>query len=328
MRIFLTGASGFIGGALIRGLAAEGHAISALVRRPAPAPPLRGCRLVQGDLAAEGGLEAARDALAEADLVAHVAAQRKDWGMSTDALFRVNVASGPALLSMATHAKRFLFVSSVGVHGHSTGRSIDETSPMLPYDRYGQSKVDAERALRDAAATLGVPLTIVRPGIVYGPGDTYGMVTKMARLIARRRFMLVGDGMNRVHLLHVEDLATALARALTAPGAEDDTFLLAGTEAVTMTQLAGLVAREVGRRPPPHVPVGWVRTAADVMERIYRILGATHEPFVTHAKATLLTCDYLYDTTRARERLGFAPRTGIEAGIRQTVDWCRRQELL
>lgn len=329
MKVLVTGASGFIGTALVRLLADAGHEVTALVRRPAAVPPMRGVQVVVGDLGLAEGLSEVTAHIQTADAVAHLAALRKDWGIPAAQSHRVNVTSGVTLLQRAQRVRRFLFVSSVGVHGYSTGLPIAEESPLAPYDSYGASKVAAERGLRQAAAARDASLVVVRPGIVYGPGDTYGMVTNMARLIARRRFVRVGRGWNRVQLLYADDLARGLFSALTSPAADGQTFIFAGREQVTLRRLTALIARTLGARlPPTGVPEAGVRIIASVLEQYAKIRGSSVEPFVTHSKVNLMTRDYLYDTGKARALLGFEPAVDVGEGIARTMAWLRASGLL
>jgi nucleoside-diphosphate-sugar epimerase len=155
------------------------------------------------------------------------------------------------------------------------------------------------------------------------------MVANLARLLARRRFLLVGRGASRVNLLYVEDLTRALAKALLSPAAAGADFILAGSEPVPVRRLVERVASLVGRRLPPiRVPEGAARIAASVLEVAYRTLRIRAEPFLTRAKVDLFTRDDLYDTTKARTLLGFVPRVSLEEGARRTVEWMRATGML
>ena len=331
MSLFVTGGTGFIGDALVRRLAAEGHAVTALARAPERAPTIDGVTWVAGDHARDDGLERAAPALARADAVAHLAAIRRDFGVPDAELHKVNVASGVELVRRATAARRMLLASSVAVYGH--GRRDDpptsEAHRFAPTKRYGESKVEAERAMTAAAAAARTPLVIARPGIVYGPGSTDGMVANLALLIAARRFRRVGRGRARANFLYVDELVDALVTALVKPdvvgdGGCDD-FILTGPEDVEIRRFIDLVAAavEVGV-PRVAVPEWLARAAAWSLTTIHRLLRLRAEPFLTRAKVDLFTCDDRYDTSKARERLGFAPRVSLEEGLPATVDWLRQ----
>jgi len=322
MRIFVTGGTGFIGQALVRELARQGHQVSALARDPARAPAVLGVAWVGGDCALAGGLDGARRALGSAEAIAHLAAVRKDWALSEEELRRANVESGPRLLAQTGAARRFLLVSSVAVYGHPEGGAAREDAPFRPSKRYGISKAEAEAAMKEAASRSGMPLTIARPGIVYGPGDTYGMFANMARLIAHRRFLLVGPGDNCVNLLHAEDLARGLALALASPQAAGQDFIFAGPERVPVRRMAEVLAKETGRRLPTlRVPATPARLLAQAMEAAYRWGGAGREPFLTRAKIDLLTKEDVYDAGKAKDVLGFTPGIGLDEGAPPTVRW-------
>jgi nucleoside-diphosphate-sugar epimerase len=152
------------------------------------------------------------------------------------------------------------------------------------------------------------------------------MFANMARLISRRRFLLVGSGENRVNLLFVGDLAEGLARCLLEPEALGQDFVFAGPETVPIQHMAAVIAGAVGRALPRlSVPAGPARLAARMMEAGYRGLGLVREPFLTRAKIDLLTCEDIYDTSKARTRLGFTPRVSLAEGVLPTVRWLRER---
>jgi nucleoside-diphosphate-sugar epimerase len=193
---------------------------------------------------------------------------------------------------------------------------------MRPYDSYGAAKVAAEQRLAAAAGARGVPLVIARPGIVYGPGDGYGMITNMIRMIAARRFLLIGPGRNRVQILYVDDLAAALVATSTRPEAAGQAFVLTGREESALRDLAARIAAALGTRLPPlHVPEPPARLIASALERAGRLRGTATEPFVTHSKLNLMTREYLCDTAKARTLLGFEPVVAMPDGIDRTVAW-------
>jgi nucleoside-diphosphate-sugar epimerase len=242
LRVAVTGGTGFVGRHLIGALVERGDDVAALVRSPAKAEALSasGCRLV------EGGLEdaaARRTLLSGAEVVYHVAGLVSAPSLSE--LQRVNRDATALLARDAAEAgvSRFLLVSSLAVTGPAPrGRSLDESSGPGPVTQYGRSKQEGEAAVRAS----GVPLTVVRPPAVYGPGDRTFLT--LFRLVAGRGvFPLLGDGRQELSLVFAPDLARALVAAATSPATLGGTYHAAHPEVVSQRQLGEALGRALGR---------------------------------------------------------------------------------
>ena len=241
MKVAVTGATGFVGRHLVRALVERGDDVAALVRSPAKAEDLRarGCRLVEGgleDAAARGTL------LAGAEVVYHVAGLVAAPSLAE--FRRVNRDAAAFLARDAAEAfvSRFLLVSSLAVTGPAPrGRSLDESSGPGPVTLYGRSKQEGEAAVRAS----GVPLTVVRPPAVYGPGDRAFLT--LFRLAAKGVFPLLGDGRQELSLVFVEDLARALVAAARSPATLGGTYHAAHAEVVSQRQLGETLGRALGR---------------------------------------------------------------------------------
>lgn len=186
MRIALTGATGYTGGHLLDALLRRGDRVAALARAGATSPHLRatGVDVVEGDLS-DG---AALGRLVEgADAVLHVAAVYRTAGHPDSYYHEVNVGGTERLLEAAASAgvRRFVHTSTVGVHGHVATPPADESTPFAPGDVYQQTKAEAERLALALGERRGVPVAVVRPGAIYGPGET--RLLKLFRAIARGR---------------------------------------------------------------------------------------------------------------------------------------------
>lgn len=243
MRVAVTGGTGFLGRHLLAALVERGDEVAALVRSPAKAEGvrLRGCRVVEGAL--EDGAARAR-LLSGAGVVYHVGGLVA--APSLAAFRRVN-RDGTALLARdaaAAGVARFLLVSSLAVTGPSPrGRSLDEASGPGPVTQYGHSKREGETAARAS----GVPLTIVRPPAVYGPGDRAFLT--LFRLVATSGvFPLLGDGRQELSLVFAPDLARALVAAATSSATLGGTYHAAHAEVVTQRQLGEALGRALSRR--------------------------------------------------------------------------------
>ena len=327
MKTLVTGGTGFVGSHLAAALARRGDDVFCLVRRPEQAAFVASL----GALIAPGSLDdadALRTALAGVEQVYHLA------GLTTAAseaeFLAVNEAGTRRLLAaiQATvpNLKRFVHVSSIAAVGPTShGTRLTEASPCRPVTAYGRSKLAGEIVVRGAA---GLPWTIVRPPVVYGPRDR-----ELLRLfrIARRGFAPVfGMGMQELSLVYVTDLADGIAAAGAAPGALGQTYHLAHPDIVRSRDLAREIGRAVRRgRDPLIVPVP-AAVAAPIVRMIGRAAAAAGRRTVVSADklAEFLAPAWGTSVAKAERELGWRPPHDVHRGVEETAAWYRAEGLL
>lgn len=252
MRVLVTGASGFLGGAVCPLLLERGHEVSALVRRPGSEPA--GTRAIAGDLVDEQRLaQAVAEAAPECvvHLAAEIATQR-----SADRIREVNVEGTRRLLDACGGAgrPRFVFASTV-VTGDARGALLDEDSTLPVETEYGRSKQEGERLVRESA----LDWVIIRPSHVYGAGGWYAKEI-VARLRQPGRFCVVGSGDNLWDVVRVEDVARAIVDAAErAPGGS--LYHVVDDEPVAYYDFVALTASALGVGKPRRVPAWLARLA-------------------------------------------------------------------
>jgi len=214
--------------------------------------------------------------------------------------------------------KRFVHVSTVGVHGHIANPPADELYSMHPGDIYQQTKADAELWLRDFAQKKSLPCTVIRPAAIYGPGDK--RLLKFFRMASHRILFLLGHSQCLYHLIHVDDLTNIMILAATHPAARDEVFICGNPDCVTLDQVARIVAGELGNRfRLVRLPAFPFFLAADVCEWICRKLGI--EPPIHRRRLAFFTKDRSFNTRKLREKLGYQTRYSNEEGLLQTTRW-------
>lgn len=328
MKALVTGVTGFTGGHLARHLLRSGYAVRGLVRPEslARARDLEqiGVEVVAGDLLDRASLGRA---CAGVDAVFHVAAAYRQAGQPGRRYRAINVEGTGDLLDAATRAgvRRFVHCSTGGVHGHVAHLPADEDAPLRPGDVYQRTKLEAEQLARDHGARTGLPVTIVRPIGIYGPGDLRFL--KLFRGLARGSFPMLGSGEVYYHLTYIDDLVEGFRLAAERPQAIGRTYLLAGPRYTTLNELVGLVAHELGVRPPRwHLPVWPVWLAGALCEAVCVPLRV--EPPIYRRRVEFYVKSRAFDISRARRELGYDPKVDLEAGIRLTAAWYRSQGLL
>jgi nucleoside-diphosphate-sugar epimerase len=259
-----------------------------------------------------------RRALDGVTCVFHVAAAMREGNLSDAVFWEINVHATERFLeeSAAAGVNRFVYCSTVGVLGRGRGRPLSEDDEPRPRDIYQVTKEAAERKVRVFHQSGRLPAVIVRPAEVYGPGDP--RLLKLFRAIRRGRFVMIGSGEGKHHLIYIQDLVEAMLLAAERPEALGETFILAGAEPVRLRDLVRIIAERLGvRLRRARVPLAPVRLAAVVMEKICQPLGV--QPPLYPRRVEFFNHDYAFDISRARRILGFEPRVGLPDGVDRTV---------
>jgi len=252
-RIFVTGATGFVGRAVIPALRAHGYAVRCLVRRGSELD-LRGLEAierVEGDVLSPAALE--RD-MAGCDTVVHLVGIIREEPATLSTFERIHTQGTINVLEAAatTRVRRYLHMSALGVRPGAQAR-------------YHRSKWAAEEAVRAGP----IPWTIFRPSIIYGRRDQF--LNMLAAMIRRYPVVpVIGSGQQRLQPVPVEQVAEAFARAVEPETTVKQTYAVAGATAVTMVQLVDLIGAALGRPRvrKVHVPIGLVRPVTRLMHRL------------------------------------------------------------
>ncbi len=320
MRVLVTGATGFLGVAVCRELLGRGHAVRALVRSASGLAGLEGLEVevARGDVLDPASVRAA---LAGRDAVVHAAGLPRIGGDDRET-FAVNVRGAEVVLGAALEARvaRAVLTSSVAAIGGSrTPVLLDETTPSNAEALgigYFVSKLRGERAGL-ALAARGLPLVVLRPSVVFGPGDTHRSSAELAASIARRR--LPGWVEGGSSFCDVRDVARAHVEALER-GRAGEVYVLGGHN-LRVSELVRRVAAIAGVPPPPRIPYPVAWAAAALQEAAARVRGgrpATTRDLVRSAR--LFT---FVSSAKAERELGYAIRPFDEM-VRDTLRFAIR----
>jgi nucleoside-diphosphate-sugar epimerase len=319
--VAVTGATGFLGASLVRRLVADGVRVRVLTRslEKAKALPGRGLEIVAGDITDWQAVAAAVDG---ATVVYHLAGRLLVPGVDGAEYHRTHVEGTRLVLEHCARSGRFerlVHCSTTGVLGVTGDRPADERAPLGPTNVYEATKALAELAVRDATQA-GMPAVIVRPGLVYGPGDLH--LLGFFRSVLRQQFRPIGRRTVWLHPIFIDDMTEALVRCGRHPTAIGECFHVAGPQPVALSALADAIARAGGTRVPAgHIPLPVARAAAEVGDRLPPRLK--HAAPLTRSRLDFLTHSRVYDVTKARRVLGFAAATDLPTGAARTMGWYR-----
>ena len=318
-RYFVTGATGFVGGEVAKQLRTRGHRVTALVREPEKASLLAklGCNLHVGDITAPGTLRAGMDG---ADGVFHLAAWYKTGApRARNLAMAINVEGTRHVLEAmrAVGVAKGVYTSTLAVFSDTHGALVDETyrydGPHLSV--YDESKWRAHYEVALPAITAGLPLVIVQPGAVYGPGDTSALRGVFVDHL-RGRLPVVPAG-TAFCWGHVDDTAHAHIEAMER-GRAGESYIIAGP-AHTLREAVDVAARYSGRPAPvAGMPPALMRGMASAMQLVERVV-AVPPRFSSETLRVTAGVTYLGANAKAAREFGFAPRP-LDEGLRHLVE--------
>jgi nucleoside-diphosphate-sugar epimerase len=319
VKVFVTGATGFIGGDAVRQLRERGDEVVCLVRSPEKARKLTalGCESAPGDLS---DAKAIREGMAGCDAVIHAAAMYEVGIPASQraAMHEANVTGTENVLGAALEAKvpKVVYVSTVGI-GQTHGKTIDESYeyPNGPFTScYEETKWQAHQVAKRLIGE-GLPCTIVQPGGVYGPGDTSAIGDLLEQFFAGRMPLIPFPDAG-LCFAHVEDTAAGILLGLDK-GKPGETYFLSGP-ATTIRGAIEVVAAVSGRKAPKRaVPTPLLKAMIPIGPLVGKLTG--QPPNLREMISAADGTTFWASNKKARRELGYAPR-GLEEGMRQTLE--------
>lgn len=315
--IAITGASGFIGGFLARQLGAQGHRVLAFGRRPAAQLP-DGILYQAWDITRPFPFTAKENISA----VIHCASSVSEWGTYPE-MFNTNVRGTENVLKTFAGTDLFVYLSTASVYGTGGDKIMvceDAPYPDSYLNHYSTAKMLAEQVVKTSSHPNRV---ILRPHIVYGPGDT----TLLPRLLKARRFgflPVVGNGQNRLSLTHVANLSLCV-ELLLGKSFGLEIFNVCDTLTDTVDSiLANLRAAMHWRERIVHINPSLANVAASLLETVFNTLHVQTSPLLTRYVVEQMSHSFTLDTTKARTLLAYTPAIEYPEGFRQVHDWLAR----
>jgi len=320
----VTGATGFVGGAVVRRLAADGVMVKALARSPRKAQPLvslPNVEIVYGDIT---DIRQMREVIAGCDVVFHVAAA---LGGKLDHQLDVNLGGtrNVAVASSENNVQRLVHVSSIAIYGYYVRGIVTEDTPQNPGKvPYNVSKLEAERVLRKTAEETGLPYSIVRPGTIYGAGS--GAWTKgMMRLAKLKPTPFIGEGSAPSYLIHIDDLVDLMLVQATHPAADGEAFNCVMNPAPTWREYLGKLQALSGHDRWLAIPVPLMVAAGNVVEPFLHLKG---EPQDVANLVRYVADDVAYSMDKAKTLLGWETQVSLDEGIQRSIPYLQEIGLL
>ncbi|HJT58185.1 MAG TPA: NAD-dependent epimerase/dehydratase family protein [Ktedonobacteraceae bacterium] len=327
MTTVVTGATGFLGSALVTELVKQQQLVRILARDEVKARRQFGdaVKIIPGDITDAAQVQ---QAVEGATTIYHLAGRLYHPSIPKELYWQTHVEGTRILLQNClgqTRLQRIVYASTTGVHGVTGETPAAEDAPFAPTNPYEATKLEGELLALKACREQGLPISMVRPGLVYGPGDLHLLGFFVA--IKKGRFRVIDGGKALLHPLYIDDLVAALLLCAVHPGASGRSFNIAGECPITIRELATAIAHAMGRElPSGSIPLWLANLASDIFARMPGMKGERAP--LTRSRVAFLTNSRIYDITRAMSELGFVPKVGLEEGMQLTASWYYKHRYL
>ena len=322
--VLVTGATGFLGGALALKLAQDGVLVHALARRPQKAGFINqqpNITIVEGDVT---DAERMRQVTKGCSIVFHVAAAL-GGNIATQRPVNVDGTRNVMMAAADASVERVVHVSSIAVYGYTYNGDITEDFEQKPgHVPYNLTKSQGEAVVRQVGTQYSVPFSIIRPGMIYGPRSN-GWTSTMFKLGKRKPTPFLGDGHGKTHTIYVDDVVDLMILLATHPAAVGQAFNCSSDPAPTWRDFLGGYSRLAGHNRWLGIPPVIMRPLAPLIELFLTLWG---EPQELPILVDFLQASKTYKMTKARDLLGWQPKTDLQTGIDNCVPWLHEVGLL
>ncbi|MCP3929458.1 MAG: NAD(P)-dependent oxidoreductase [Bacteroidetes bacterium] len=327
MKVLVTGGTGFTGKALVRRLLDEGHVVIALdYQEGLKTEELRqwGAEVVIGTVTDK---EVVQKVMQGVDIVHHLAAAFRELNVPDTYYQDVNVEGTRNVLEEAfkQDVKKFIYMSTCGVHGNIDNPPGGEDAPIQPADYYQQTKYEAEPIVK-RYHEKGMKTVILRPAAIYGPGDPERFFMIFKR-VAKGFFPMFGSGKTLYHPLYIDNLIDACMLSMEDGKGDGEAFLIADEEYIEIKDLVLKTAKALGCDVKvPHFPVIPVVVAGHICEKICKPFKIT--PIIFPRRVDWYRQNRAFSIDKAKRELGYVAKIGIDEGLKRTGDWYRQEGYL
>lgn len=328
MKVLVTGGTGFAGKALVKRLLDDQHQVVALdYKEGLKTEELRkwGAEVVIGTVTDRACVRACVKGV---DVVQHLAAAFRELNVPESYYDQVNIEGTRICLEEAQAAgvKKFIYCSTCGIHGNVQNPPTDEEHNIAPADYYQSTKYKAEPVCMEFMKKTGLPVTILRPSAIYGPGDPERFLM-IFKNVAKGRFLMFGSGKTLYHPVYIDNLSDAFVLAMDLHKGNGQAYLIADEEYVPIEELVKRVARALNVQVEiPHFPVWPLVVAGHICEKACKPFKIS--PPIFPRRVDWYRQNRAFNIGKAKRDLGYQPQIGLDEGLRRTAAWYKSEGFL
>lgn len=325
LRVLVTGGTGFTGSHLVTRLLGREYQVRVLSRKASSTTDhLRklGAEMFFGDIIDKDTVTKVTRGV---EIVYHLAAAWQSIAVPKKVYWDVNVDGTQNILDVCLeeNVDRYVHCSTTGVLGNISNPPADENYPYGPGDIYQETKCEGEKLALRYFHEKGLPGVVLRPCPIYGPGDS--RMLRLFKLICNKKFIMIGRGNVHYQQVYIDDLINGFELCGQKKQAIGQIYMIGGNESPTLNELVSIIAEALDIPPPTRrFPFVWpVWLAGWVCEKICKPFGI--QPPIFPRRVDWFWKNRDFDISKAKKELGYEPKTDLRTGIKNTVNWYRKE---
>lgn len=326
-RVLVTGGKGFLGSNIVSGLLKEDHHVRILARKKTDVQieenPSK-AEIIWGDIRDKQIVD---QAVKDIDIVIHTVSNFRKGGSDKKEAYDINVGGTNNLLESAysQNVKQIIHCSTIGVHGTVLEVPATEETSFNPTDLYQETKLTAEKNVWEFYKKTGLPITVIRPISLFGPGDQ--RMLKLFSMIKKERFFIVGDGEVYFHPAYIDDVVQGFLLCMNNEKAFGEAFIIGGSEYTTINKLCSIIANELNVNPPrikiPLFPVLALATFFEIICEPFNISPPLHR-----RRVSFFQNNRAFSIEKAKQILGYEPQFSLEEIVQMTIKEYQKEKWL
>jgi nucleoside-diphosphate-sugar epimerase len=327
MTILVTGATGFLGTALVTELVKQQQPVRILARDAEKARAQFGdaVTVITGEITDQQQVQRAVDGITT---IYHLVGRLYHPSVPTELYHQTHVEGTRILLEACreqSQIQRIVHCSTTGVHGVTGNTPAAENAPYAPTNPYEVTKLESELLALKFHHEYGLPVSVVRPGLVYGPGDLH--LLGFFSSIRKGLFRVIAGGKALLHPIYIDDMTAAFLLCGERTEAIGRSYNIAGERPVTIRELATAIAHSLDKElPGGSIPLWLANLASDIFALVPSMRGERAP--LTRSRVKFLTNSRVYDCRRAQTELGFKAQVDLAEGMQRTAAWYHKQQYL
>lgn len=324
MKALVTGATGFVGNYLVKELLKDNYEVTCLTRKETKFPDIDNISFILGDITDK---ESVDQAVEGKDIIFHLVGIGNISALSRNSYEKfkeINVNGTRNILEACKKykVKKLIYLSSTAAMGLIKKNLVNEQDVCNPKTPYQKSKYESEQLIKEYVEKYNLPVIILRPTMIYGPGMKHSQILKIYNVLKKGFFPFVNRGKATIPAVHVKDVVSSILAAA-KNGKIGETYIITSDDNKTLKEIVDIIQKKENMKIIKiNIPKSFLKIPIFILQNLSFLLGIN--PPMTLQRLDSFTFNRIFDISKAKRELKWEPRIKFEQGLEETIEWLRK----